>query len=246
MPLKLIGAGFGRTGTMSTFAALNRLGFPCYHMIVATNPKNYRTHLDFWGKVADAPAGTQHDWEVVFSDFSAAVDNPACCAWRELMAAYPDAKVLLTLHPQGPEAWYQSTIDTISRMESQWKFRLLRFLSPFFHKLDKVTHKLVWHRSHKGLMEDRDKAIAHYKQHVDDVRAAVPADRLLVYSVTEGWGLLCAFLDVPVPGEPFPNVNDRAEIQRRVNLIVNVVNIATVVLVLAVAALIYGMIGLFI
>jgi Sulfotransferase domain len=46
------------------------------------------------------------------------------------------------------------------------------------------------------------------------VKAAVPADRLLVYSVTEMWEPLCKFLGVPVPSSPFPRKNDRAEMQR--------------------------------
>lgn len=49
----------------------------------------------------------------MFSRYSATVDNPACVVWRELMAAYPEAKVILTVHPKGAEAWYESTIETM-------------------------------------------------------------------------------------------------------------------------------------
>jgi hypothetical protein len=45
--------------------------------------------------------------------------------------------------------------------------------------------------------------------HNDAVKAAIPAERLLVWDVTEGWEPLCTFLDVPVPGEPLPHANDR-------------------------------------
>lgn len=41
------------------------------------------------------------------------------------------------------------------------------------------------------------------------VRATVPEDRLLVFDVRQGWEPLCRFLDVPVPDEPFPHINDR-------------------------------------
>jgi len=95
MPLEIIGAGFGRTGTMSLYTALNQLGFPCYHMVEVIGNKANKSHLDFWRRVAHTPPGTQHDWNTVFANYTAAVDNPACCVWRELLAAYPRAKVIL-------------------------------------------------------------------------------------------------------------------------------------------------------
>ena len=216
MPLQIIGAGFGRTGTSSLHAALNQLGFPCYHMVeVIANPAN-KTHLDFWCEVANGEAGAQFDWERVFADYSAAIDNPACCVWRELLAAYPDAKVILTTHPGGADAWYESTIDTIYFTENRWQFKVLELLTPFGKKIGNMSRKLIWQRSHKGSMQRRDTAIAHYHQHIADVKAQVPANRLLVYSVAEGWGPLCEFLDRPEPHAPFPNINDRATMKRRI------------------------------
>lgn len=213
MPIEVIGAGYGRTGTMSTYVALKRLGFPCYHMMeVLENPTN-RDHLDFWLDVARAPKGVRHDWERVFSDYRASVDNPACCVWRELMDAYPEAKVLLTLHPKGPQAWYESTIDTIYFTETMWQFRVLEWTTRFGRKFGEMSRRLIWQRSHRGTMRDRAAAIARYQQHIEDVKATVLPERLLVFSVDQGWAPLCAFLGVAVPDEPFPNVNDRAAIK---------------------------------
>ena len=214
MALKLIGAGFGRTGTASTFTALKQLGLPCYHMYeVLENPAN-KHHLDFWNKVANAPAGTQHNWEEVFENYTAAVDNPAACVWRELTEAYPDAKVLLTLHPKGPDAWYDSTIDTIYFSENLWQFKVIEWFTPFGRKFGNMARKLIWQRSHKGTMDDRTSAIAHYNQHIEDVKAAVPADRLLIFTADQGWGPLCRFLEVPEPAGEFPNTNDRAAVKK--------------------------------
>ncbi|MEJ2643585.1 MAG: sulfotransferase [Gammaproteobacteria bacterium] len=214
MALKVIGAGFGRTGTLSAYTALNQLGFPCYHMFEVLENKANKSHLDFWRKVANAPPGTQHDWEQVFSNYTATVDNPACCVWRELLEAYPGAKVLLTVHPKGAEAWYESTMDTIYFTETMWQFKVLELCTPFGRKFGNMSRRLIWERSHKGTMNDREQAIAHYQRHIADVKAAVPADRLLVFSADQGWEPLCAFLDVPVPEAPFPNVNDRAAIKK--------------------------------
>ncbi|MHB8887121.1 MAG: sulfotransferase family protein [Methylovirgula sp.] len=214
MTLEIIGAGFGRTGTMSTYLALKQLGFPCYHMMEVLENKANKAHLGFWRKVANAPAGTQHDWEQAFAGYTASVDNPGCCVWKELMVAYPDAKVLLTLHPKGPDAWYESTIDTIYFTETMWQFRFLALVTPFGRKFGDMSRKLIWQCSHRGTMNDRTKAIAHYRQHVEEVKSSVPADRLLIFSVDQGWEPLCKFLGVPVPAGAFPNVNDRGAIKK--------------------------------
>ena len=240
MALKVIGTGFGRTGTMSTYAALNQLGFPCYHMFEVIENKDNKTHLDFWQKVANTPAGTKHDWDAVFAKYTAAVDNPACCVWRELMQAYPDAKVLLTLHPRGPKAWYESTIDTIYFTENRWQAKLLSYFAPFVRKMSDMSRKLIWQRNHKGTMNDPAHAIAHYQQHIEDVKAAVPPDKLLVFQVDQGWKPLCDFLGVPIPAGPFPNVNDRAQIKK---VLAGMTAGAYVILALGAAALagvIYG------
>jgi Sulfotransferase domain len=216
MALKIIGAGFGRTGTMSLYTALNQLGFPRYHMFEVLQNKANKSHLDFWRNVANTPAGTQHDWEQLFANYTAAVDNPACCVWRELAAAYPDAKIILTLHPKGAAGWYESTIDTIYFTENKWQFKVLELVTPFGRKFGDMSRKLIWQRAHRGTMNDRAKAIAFYDQHIEEVKAALPKERLLVFSADQGWEPLCNFLGVPVPAGKFPNVNDRAEIKKAI------------------------------
>src|SRR5687767_6648838 len=181
MNLKIIGAGFGRTGTLSTNKALNTLGYPCYHMLEVIENKENKTHLDFWNRVANAPAGQQHNWDEVFQKYTATVDNPGSCVWRELRQTYPEAKVLVTLHPRGPEAWYESTMDTIFFTESMWQFKFLKLFTPFAKKMGNMTSKLIWQRSHKGTMRDKEAAIARYQEHIAEVKAAVPADKLLIF-----------------------------------------------------------------
>lgn len=214
MALKIIGAGFGRTGTLSTYMALNQLGFPCYHMFEVLENRQNKSHLDFWRRVARAEPGSRHDWEQVFARYTASVDNPACCVWRELMVAYPEARVLLTLHPRGAEAWYESTIDTIYASNRMWQFKVLELTTPFGRKFGDMTRRLIWERSHRGIMEHREQAIAHYHRHIEDVKASVPPEKLLVFSVDQGWQPLCDFLGMPMPDTPFPNVNDRAAIKQ--------------------------------
>lgn len=115
---------------------------------------------------------------------------------------------------RGPEAWYESTVETIYFTESRWQFKVLALFTPFGRKMGDMSHKLIWQRNHKGTMKDRAAALSHYQQHIEEVKAAVPSDKLLIFTVDQGWEPLCKFLGVPVPAAPFPNVNDRAQIKK--------------------------------
>lgn len=240
--LQLIGAGYGRTGTTSLYTALNQLGLPCYHMKEVLGNKTNKYHSDFWIQVADGSEGEQHDWNTVFANYTATVDYPGCCAWRELHAAYPDAKVLLSLHPKGAETWYQSVMDTIYFTETQWQFKLLAVFVPFLRKLRTMNHKLVWQGMHQGNMPNKAAAIQRYNDHIAEVKAAIPADQLLIYSVDQGWGPLCDFLGLPVPKTPFPNVNDRKEMKQGIANIAKGAYVILGVAALLAAALVCGLV----
>lgn len=244
MALEIIGVGFGRTGTDSTREALNLLGFPCYHMReVLRNPKN-KSHLAFWCEVADAEAGVQHDWSRVFASYRATVDNPAACVWRELLEACPEAKVLLTLHPGGPDAWYDSTVETIYAPERMWQARVLELFTPFGRRFMPMARKLIWGRFYEDTLEDRSAAIERYHRHCEDVRSAVAPDRLLVFQVSQGWQPLCDFLGVPVPDEDFPHTNDRATTKKTIAGIVRGAYVVLGVGALLLAALIAALAAL--
>src|SRR5262245_20087269 len=106
MSLKVIGAGFGRTGTMSLKLALEQLGFgPCYHMI-----ENFAhpEHAPMWQSLAE---GQTDDWRPILDTYQSTVDWPGVIIWKELMAANPDAKIILTL--RDPGSWYESGAATI-------------------------------------------------------------------------------------------------------------------------------------
>ncbi len=240
MALKIIGAGFGRTGTASLYQALNQLGFPCYHMHEVVFNKENKNHMDFWVEVAEGEAGQQHDWERVFEKYTAAVDFPASCVWRELLEHYPDAKVILTGHPKGPEAWYKSACSTIYATENMWQFKLLALVDPFARKLGKVG-KLIWQGTLKGTMEDENRAVAQYNDHLNAVKADVPADKLLDYTVDQGWQPLCDFLGVPVPETEFPNINDAKQFKKNLKKLTFgayvILGVATLVLIAIIMAL---------
>jgi len=206
MALTLIGAGFGRTGTLSLKVALEELGLaPCYHMSeVFQHPE----HVAVW---SDALAAKPVDWDALFSGYVASVDWPACHFWRELSRHYPDAKVLLTL--RSAESWYASVHETI--------FQLLRNPAPPGEALaawHAMANQLLDEQTFGGRFADRAHAIAVYERHNAAVQREVPRERLLVYEVVQGWEPLCRFLDVPVPSGPFPRVNSTDEFRSRAGL----------------------------
>ena len=196
--LKIIGAGFGRTGTLSLKHALEAIGFnPCYHMTELFDRPGVDAQWD--AIVRGEPA----DWNVVFKGYQATVDWPACTFYRELMQVYPDAKVLLSV--RDPEKWYESVANTIHRVSHQNPDS-----NPQRAVHRNMIHTLIWQGTFDGRFEDKDYAIAVFLRHIEEVKQYVPAEKLLVYNVKEGWGPLCTFLGVEAPAKPFPHDNDRA------------------------------------
>jgi hypothetical protein len=215
--VKVIGAGFGRTGTMSLKAALEELGFgPCYHMIeVFEHPE----HVGFWEA---AWRGEPVDWDGFLGRYEATVDWPACTFYEELLQRHPDAKVLLSV--RDPERWYDSTRATIYEISkitagsrlSRAIFAFVGLFVPGVFQIGRMGNEIIWQGTFDGKFEDRSHAIKVFKRHNEEIRRRVPRDRLLVYEVKEGWGPLCEFLGVEEPEKPFPSLNDAAQMRRRI------------------------------
>lgn len=215
--MKVIGAGFGRTGTRSLKAALELLGYgPCYHMsAVIAEPYRVRQWLD-------VGEGRSRDWDEVFRGFRSALDWPAAAYWRELAAHYPAAKVILTV--RDPGRWYDSVSETIFRSalaerRLPLRRRVVRWLvarrAPDFALYPRMARATVIDPIFGGRVDDRAHVLDVYERHIAEVKTAIPADRLLVFDVTEGWEPLCAFLGAAVPEEPFPQANERAAWQAK-------------------------------
>ncbi len=195
MPLKVIGAGFGRTGTDSMREALNMLGLgPCHHMYeVMANPEQKR----LWRALA---AGVAPGWEQLFAGYTSCMDWPAAHFWRELTAAYPGAKVILTW--RSAESWWASFEKTI-----------LPVLATSV-ETESLGVALIARQVFGGRPEDRERAIAIYEAHVTAVKAEVAPERLLVHRLGDGWAPLCAHLGMPVPDAPYPSRNSAETFQR--------------------------------
>jgi hypothetical protein len=211
--MKVIGAGLGRTGTMSLKAALEQLGCgPCFHMIDLIREQ---TRVEMW---EDAVQGRPVDWHAVFEGYGATVDWPGCSFYEPLMDAFPDAKVLLSV--RDPDAWYESTLRTIHAAQAAARSGELEggTQAPPSPAVMRVIAPLIWDGEFEGRFQDRDFAIGVFNRHNEHVRRTVPHERLLVHSVEEGWEPLADFLGVAVPDAPFPHLNDTASFRSMIGM----------------------------
>lgn len=203
--MKVIGAGFGRTGTMSLKAALEQLGAgPCFHMIdLVRDP----APLPQW-KVA--ASGQRVDWTQILDGWESTVDWPGCSFWRDMVETWPDAPVLLSV--RDPEAWYRSCENSIHAAKEMALAGELEGNTEDAPDPEVIQfiNGLIWNGTFDGRFLERDYALRVFEEHNEAVKAAVPADRLLVYEISQGWEPLCEFLEVPVPDTPMPHLNDTA------------------------------------
>ena len=215
-PMHVIGAGLPRTGTLSQKEALEMLGLgPCYHWVDVL--ADLDTRVGQWDGALDG----DQPWGEIFSGFESTVDWPGGHFYRELAEAYPEAKVLLSV--RDPEKWEPSFRETIWNMcfgES-----LIRLLSsaraqvdPRWERYLRLVHRMFW--SEQGTFAaghaEPQQMIDAFVRHREEVKRTIPADRLLVWEVTDGWEPLCDFLGVQVPDQPFPHANDRETFLDRV------------------------------
>jgi len=219
--LVLIGAGLPRTGTMSTRAALKQLlAGDIYHM--ETVAKERPDHHKLWWKALGGNI-SKSEWQTILADYKGGVDYPISFFYKEIMEVYPNAKVLLNV--RDPVKWYESVhgsilqmMITVNKWPCTWFTSLVRVREKML--LVNALSRPVPQCSTMGLgmfgavSESKEKAVKFYEEHVEEVKRHVPADKLLVWEVKEGWGPLCRFLEVPEPSTPFPRVNDTAEIMK--------------------------------
>jgi Sulfotransferase domain len=211
--VKVIGAGIGRTGTMSLKVALERLGLgPCFH---GRHVLDHRDRLPLW---LAAASGEPVDVAGLFDGYQSTMDWPGAAFWRELVAAFPTAKVILTV--RDPDGWYDSVARTIYPMfgsRTDARAARARAVVPGLDVMTDFTRRLIWDGPFfEGRFEDREHAISVFEAHNAAVRDEVPAEQLLVCEADVGWRTLCDFLDVPVPDEAYPHLNDPAGFWGRV------------------------------
>ncbi|MEM8768266.1 MAG: sulfotransferase family protein [Pseudomonadota bacterium] len=196
MSLKVIGAGYGRNGTLSLKHALEQLGFSkCYHMMEVNQDREEDVA---WLKLAQ---GGEVDFDKLFEGYQASVDWPSCNFWREQLAWSPEAKVILS--ERDPEKWYASIMNTIYPMSVAAK----KIEDPLMQRRSEMVFEVIWDGLFDGRLDDKDHVIDVYLKHNQAVKDELPPEKLLVFEASQGWAPLCEFLEVPIPDEPYPRVN---------------------------------------
>jgi hypothetical protein len=214
--LTLIGAGLPRTGTLTQKVALEQLGLGrCYHWVDVL--ADLDSQVPLWNQALDGDA----QWDEIFAGCGTTVDWPGGHFYRELAEAYPDAKVLLSV--RDPDAWepsFRETIWTMSYGDSVMPLlsRARAQIDPRWSRYLALVDRMFW--SEEGVFaagSEPEQLKEQMVAHNEAVKRNVPAERLLVWKVTEGWEPLCAFLGVDVPAEPMPHANDRETFLGRVS-----------------------------
>ncbi len=218
MVIKVIGAGNGRTGTVSMKLALEELGFgPTYHMYeLFENPER----IHYW---QEAYKTRTTDWDAVFEGYQSTVDYPGFLLYKEIYDYYPGSKVVLTT--RDPESWYESASQTIfTASPNIWqKLKILtklpfskrmRQLMPVFAQVD-----YLWDVVFEGRLKDKDYMIKAFIDFEEKVKESIPDDDLLVFHIGDGWQPLCDFLGVPIPSRPFPKANERNKFHHNLKMI---------------------------
>jgi len=212
----VVGAGLPRTGTNSTKVALEiLLGGPVYHMYEVIFSGN--RDIDFWNELCKNPKSSE-EWKNFYGNngYKGAVDYPSVMFYKEIAEAFPDSKVVLT--DRDPKAWYKSLKETIGELNDdaiKFPVNILNYLQGQFPLDNMIQNCFRRHRNRFGegifdtMDEGEEASVKYYNEWVEDVKKTIPADRLLIFKVQDGWEPLCKFLDLPVPEQPFPNVNDK-------------------------------------
>ncbi|KAI0014076.1 P-loop containing nucleoside triphosphate hydrolase protein [Xylariaceae sp. FL0662B] len=205
--MKVLVLGMPRTGTQSLADALALLGIaPVYHMREVG--KNH--HQRLWIEALEAKfEGKGEPWnrekfDQILGGYEALSDHPASIFSRELLAAYPEAAVILTLRPE--DQWMASMTATLWHAHTHRPVSSPSPMAPLSIKIN-------------GLLWDDDfpaKGRGYYRAHNERVREAARGKRFLEYRPGDGWAPLCEFLGLEVPEGPYPRSDDWVEYKREV------------------------------
>lgn len=220
--IQVIGAGFGRTGTESLCSALTVLGFNTYH---GTKALRYG-HLKLWNEWFET--GSEAVFDALSTEgFNATTDFPTSVSFEALAKKYPEAKVVLSVHPGGSEGWSKSVHATLSPLELVFQRAPFRYLHMFREYLVTTRHVqriLGFKLDPVTQMATAESLQFAYDSWLKRVRQSIPPERLLVHCATDGYEPLASFLGKPVPMTPYPRVNDSEDLRRQINNLQAVAN----------------------
>ncbi|KAF4996161.1 hypothetical protein FGRMN_4653 [Fusarium graminum] len=195
-PMRVLCLVQSRTSAITVFEALKQLGYIPYHLSVTIGKS--QTNLDLWREALDAkfygkgkPWGRE-EFDKILGLYDAMVDTPANYFVEELLAAYPDIKVIVV--ERDADGWLRG-VDSTSGHDLRW---------PLWNTMPRRDHALSG--PFYGLSEKAVTATFHDQYEV--ARELVPAERMLEFRIQHGWDPLCKFLGVEIPSRSFPKLEE--------------------------------------
>ncbi|POS78358.1 hypothetical protein DHEL01_v203239 [Diaporthe helianthi] len=220
-PLKVIGLGASRTGTIGLFQSLKLIGYRPFHIteLLPHGTKELHALCDAMVASETTQPWSREDFNKLFGDYDCLVECPCYfgTAGLELFLADPDIKFILTT--RSPESFSKSlsgTLGTYYAKLGRWPLSAARYCDEFVRELERMFG-LMWNRWSDGLPPNHPDARAalekNLKIYEDKVKALVPPERLLILDLEKGFGFkeICQFLDKPIPDDEYPRSNALAE-----------------------------------
>ena len=200
--MKVICAGVGKTGTKSIAKALRHLGFTVFDW-----EEQAFDFLDHWVDVFQN--GTKPDVRRVYQNADVCIDIPGLFFFEEILEGFPDCKVILSVREEDP--WIESLVRQLDSLYAL-RFKPVSMLSPTARKMEYVFDSFL--DAIYGSCNTRSTCVIRKRCRIHNhrVKSIVPADKLLVYNVKQGWKPLCDFLECDVPTVAFPHENIKSEI----------------------------------
>ncbi|KAL1970514.1 hypothetical protein VTN77DRAFT_4158 [Rasamsonia byssochlamydoides] len=204
VPMEVLVLGVGRTGTQSIADALAMLGYNgVYHMREVFTKEGHDQH---WLSAMEAkyegkgkPYG-RAEFDAFIGDYMAVTDFPAAMFWEELIAAYPSAKVILSIRDE--DSWYKSVESTIWHSWLVIKAEGKKLQTP----RDMMLEKLQVHVWDGDFPKNGRKA---FREHNENIRRAMSERKedFLEYNIKDGWEPLCRFLGKEIPTQDIPHTD---------------------------------------
>ena len=223
IPMQVLSLSAPRTGTL--FHGL-RPATPL-HPLLTTSPPYVMNSLDadMWLEVMEAkyhpasnrPGFPRMDFDQLLGHVGATTDIPSILFWRELLAAYPEAKVVLVQRDE--EKWLASIRVLLTAGLNPVGRYVLRYTDP--NRTGRILNiGFAWFSNWFGVKQSEvtveklmGRARGVYRRQYADIRATVSRERLLEYELGTEWEPLCAFLGKEVPEVGCPHVNDARTLQ---------------------------------
>ncbi|AEO71876.1 uncharacterized protein THITE_2148457 [Thermothielavioides terrestris NRRL 8126] len=227
-PMQVLCVGLPRTGTESLQQALLHLGYEhTYHgwdvvydadagagyapgWVALARRKWYAGLGGKGGGSAEARI-TAEDFDELLGHCVAVTDAAASVFAAEMIAAYPEAKVVLNMR-RDLDAWERSLRNTLVHANESWGFWIASWLDRECFWAWHVYERFLWpllFRAPDGDMARAIRGNARWiqQEHCNMIRGLVPKHRLLEWYIEDGWEPLCKFLGKPVPDVEFPHAN---------------------------------------